>query len=312
MSSALAFLMCVERGPLESQSILCVSSLRNWGGALADAPVYAFAPRPGSEPASGTVDSLEALDVTVIDRPLNERHPEHPTWNKVYVSAWAERELEHDTLAFTDSDCAFLNEPAALAEGDWLAAAKPVGVARAASTGVGDEAEAWWQRLYQALGVRSEPYVTTAVDRTRIRAYWNAGLVASRRSAGLFGAWEEALERLVGSGCVHTKPELMDQMSWAGLLADRHDDVWELPDAYNYPLPQRARLPEAAATLGLDELVHVHLHRWAHADGFLAELEPPLESDSERRRWLDERLPLEPRLDRSFKRVQARRLERSE
>ena len=308
---SMAFLLCVERGPLEAQSRLCVSSLREFGGAHADAPVYAFAPRPGLGPAPETRDALAGLGVELVDEPLNQRHSEHPTWNKVYVSAWAERELDHQTLVFTDSDCVFMNEPSDLASGEWNAAAKPVGVARAASRGPGDgEAEEWWQRLYATVGVSSEPYVTTAVDRVRVRAYWNAGLLATRRAAGLFAAWEAAHERLVDAGCIHPKPELMDQMSWAAALADRHFELWELPDSYNYPLPQRARLPGGASELELDELVHVHLHRWAHVERFLAELEPPL-GDSARRRWLDERLPLEPVRDESFAEVQARRLGRS-
>jgi hypothetical protein len=308
---SVGFLLCVERGPLEAQALLCVDSLRAFGGTLAGAPVHAFAPRPGMGPDAATVAALSERGVSFVDAPLNEHHADHPTWNKVFVAAWAERELDHDTLVFTDSDCVFLGEPAALATGDWAAAAKPVGVARAASRGPGDEAEEWWRRLYEVLGVRSQPFVTTAVDRTRVRAYWNAGLLAARRRAGLFAAWEDALGRLLDAGCVHPKPELMDQMSWAGAVADRHGEVWELPDPYNYPLPQRARLPAAAAELELDEIVHAHLHRWAHVDGFLAELEPPLAADSERRRWLEARLPLEPKQEGSFKQVQARRRARS-
>ncbi|MGI9019992.1 MAG: hypothetical protein ACR2G3_04700 [Solirubrobacterales bacterium] len=309
---SLAFLLCVERGPLEAQSLLCVSSLREFGGEHADAPVYAFAPRPGLGPQAATREAMAALDVELVDRPLNASHAEHPTWNKVYVAAWAERELDAQRLVFTDSDCAFVAAPSALAGGKWAAAAKPVGVARAASLGPGDgRAEEWWRRLYETLGIAAEPYVTTAVDRVRVRAYWNAGLLAVRREAGIFTAWEGALERLLDAGCVHAKPELMDQMAWAGAVAERHDEVWELPDAYNYPLPQRARLPEPARSLELDDLVHLHLHRWAHVEGFLDEVEPPL-ADSKRRRWLAARLPLEPRSDGSFARVQARRRKRAD
>ncbi len=308
---SMAFLLCVERGPLEAQSLLCVSSLREFGGAHAEAPVYAFAPRPGLGPGAETRAALGRLGVELIDEPLNERHLDHPTWNKVYAAAWAERELDFTTLVFTDSDCAFVNEPSDLATGSWIAAAKPVGVARAASRGPDDgEAEEWWQRLYATAGVSSEPFVFTAVDGVRVRAYWNAGLLAARRAAGLFSAWEAAHERLVGAGCIHAKPELMDQMSWAATIADRHEEVWELSEPYNYPLPQRARLPGAASALELDDLVHVHLHRWAHVEGFLDELLPPL-ADSERRRWLAARLPLKPSRDESFADVQARRAERS-
>ena len=45
-----AFLICVEHGRLESEAILLVESLRAWGGACAESPVYAFAPRPEFQP----------------------------------------------------------------------------------------------------------------------------------------------------------------------------------------------------------------------------------------------------------------------
>jgi hypothetical protein len=64
-----AFLFCVEHGRLESEAIMLVESLRTWGGSCAQAPVYAFAPRPGFQPEPATLERLEALDVRLIDEP---------------------------------------------------------------------------------------------------------------------------------------------------------------------------------------------------------------------------------------------------
>jgi hypothetical protein len=225
-----------------------------------------------------------------------------PVMNKVFVSAWAERELDHAVLAFVDSDTVFLDQPRELTLDGWLAAAKPVGNSRTAgSTGPGDPNEPYWQLVYDQLGVRSWPYVTTTVDRARIRAYWNTGLVAARREAGLFQAWEEALVRLFESGCVFKKPVLMEQLAWAGVIADIHDRVLVLPDEYNYPLPKRTLLPPGVRDLELDDLVHVHYHRWGHLPGFLGEVRPPLDTGSERYRWLQERFPLTPTIDGPFR-----------
>src|SRR5262245_53500737 len=99
-----AFLLCVEKGPLEAQAALCVESLRKWGEAMADAPVYTFAPRPGHEPERATLERLAAMGATHISAPLNTAHPELPHTNKAYACAWAERELDHEVLAFVDSD----------------------------------------------------------------------------------------------------------------------------------------------------------------------------------------------------------------
>ena len=299
--SEIGFLIRVARGKLESQSLLFAESVRAWGGALADAPIYAFTDPEDSPPAQ-TIERLGEVGATHVELRLDSPYRDPPVLNKVFVSAWAERELDHDVLAFVDSDTAFLGEPRELTADGWVAAVKPVGNSRTAgSTGPGDPNEPYWQRVYDQLGVRSSPFVTTTVDRARIRAYWNTGLVAARRSAGLFGEWERALVRLFESGCVFKKPVLMEQVAWAGVIADVHDRVRILPEEYNYPLPKRRFLPAGVRDLELDDLVHVHYHRWGHLPGFLGELRPPLDPESDRYRWLEERFPLTPTIDEPFR-----------
>lgn len=293
----IAFLLCVEHGRLETEALLCVESLREFGGACAQAPVYAFAPRAGHEPEPATVERLEALGATVIAEPIVQRFEETPTFNKVAVSAWAERELDHETLVFTDTDAVFCGEPAELLEGDWVAAARPVDRRIAGSRGKG-KFEPFWRKMYAELGVSAEPYVETAVGQMRIRAYWNSGLVAARRSAGLFGAWEQALGRLYDAGIVQKRwPQFMDQLSWAGVTADLHDQVRILSSAYNYPLRHRQSLAPPADELDLAELVHLHYRLWFHLPGALEKVVPPFDSGSDRYRWLEQRLPIEPLVD---------------
>jgi hypothetical protein len=301
VSAELAFLIRVAEGNLAAQSELFVESVRRWGGGLAETPVYAFT-SPDDAPPAATIERLEELGATHVELDLSGRRRDPPVLNKVYCCAWAERELDHATLCFSDTDTVVLNEPRELVEGDWIAASKPVGSSRAGGQkGPGKRNEKFWKQMYDELGVRSEPWVTSVVDRKRIRAYWNTGLVAARRSEGLFAAWEEALERLFAKDVVFRKPVLMEQLAWSGVTADLHDRVWQLPDAYNYPLPKRRFLPDEMQALDLDDLVHVHLHKWAHLPGFLAEVLPPLDPQGERYRWLAERLPLEPTIDGPFR-----------
>jgi hypothetical protein len=295
-----AFLICVERGALEGQAILFTESVRAWGGAFSEAPVYAFAPRPESRPAPATADRLHELGASYVEAPLNVRYDRFPTLNKVVVCAWAERELDHETLVFADSDSVFLNEPAELATGDWEIAVRPVDRKIAGSRGRGRN-EPYWRRLYSTLGVTSEPFTETTVDREPIRAYWNAGLVAARREAGLFARWEEAARRLVDADVMHPKrPDFVDQFALAGVTADQHEGVRVLPPAYNYPLAFRSALPEPLQTLTLEQIAHLHYHRWFQLPGLLEMLDPPFAGDGERYRWLDSRLPLEPEIKQPF------------
>jgi hypothetical protein len=297
LNAETAFLICVERGRLESEAVLLVESLRAWGGGWSDADVYAFAPRPGFHPARTTLERLEAVGATVIDEPLVERFAELPTFNKVAVSAWAERELDHETLVFTDTDTVFLGEPAELGAGEWVAAMRPVDRRIAGSRGKGKH-EPFWRRMYEELDVEQRPFVETVVGQMRIRAYWNSGLIAVRRSAGLFGAWEDALTRLFDAGIVQKRwPQFMDQLSWAGVTADRHDGIKILSSAYNYPLRHRQALPPDARDLDLSGLVHLHYRLWFHLPGALEQVSPAFDAAGDRYRWLAERLPLEPILD---------------
>lgn len=290
----LAFLICIEKGRLESEAVLLIESLRAWGGARSDTPVYAFAPRPDHHPGPETIERIEALGVNYVDEPLVDRFAEYPTFNKVPVSAWAERELDYDVLVFADTDTIFTEDPSELVGGEWLAAARPVDRRIAGSKGKG-KGEPFWQRMYETLGVKSEPFVRTTVGEMQIRAYWNTGLIAVRRSAGLFAAWEQALIRLFDAGVVFNRwPQFMDQLSWAGVTADIHDQVRILPETYNYPLRHRQALGPEASALDLDQIVHLHYRLWFHLPDSLAEVVPPFDVESERYRWLAERLPLEP------------------
>ena len=290
----LAFLICVERGRLESESLLLVESLRTWGGACATAPIYAFSPRPEMAPEPATIEALHRRQVVTIDEPLVERFAEIPTFNKVAAAAWAERELDHETLVFTDSDCVFMGEPAELAEGDWVAAMRPVDRRIAGSKGKGKN-EPFWRKMYAELEVEARPFVETTVGQMPIRAYWNSGLIATRREAGLFSAWQRALLRLFEAGIVQKRwPQFMDQLSWAGVTADVHDRVRTLSATYNYPLPHRSGVAPAAQELDLDELVHLHYRLWFHLPNGLAEVSPPFDPSGQRYRWLEQRLPLEP------------------
>ena len=296
--SDLAFLICVEHGRLETEAVLLVESIRRWAGGAADAPIYAFSPRPDFQPGPETVDLLAGLGVTHVTESLIPELPGGlPTFNKVFVSAWAERELDHETLVFTDTDSVVLGEPTVLLGGDWVAAAKPVDRRIAGSRGKGKN-DPFWRRMYEALGVTSEPFVETAVGRMRIRAYWNSGLLAVRRSAGLFDAWERGLKTLYDRDIVyHRMPQFMDQLSWAAVTADYYDRMLILPSGYNYPLRQRGGLEDEARDLDLAEMVHLHYRLFFHLAEPLAAVLPPFDERSERYAWLDERLPIEPLVD---------------
>jgi hypothetical protein len=153
--------------------------------------------------------------------------------------------------------------------------------------------------MYELAGVTAEPFMTALADSRRVRAFWNGGLIVFRRSAGLAGEWLEFFgllrerDHLPEAGILN-----VDQLSLAAILARRPEAVEQLDHRYNHNLPLRATLPEPERSYELADMVSVHYHAWFNRTGFLEDLRPPLARDSDRYRWLQEYLPLEPTHDR--------------
>lgn len=312
MSATIRFVACAERGPLEEKALLLVRSIRRFGGRWADAPIDTFAPRAGHDLSPAVRRALEADGVTHHDEVLNRDFGHYPIANKIFAAARAEELAGEDIVVFLDTDTVILSEPAALALPDGIdAAVRPVEFhrwrepaegdprwatrhRRASSAGDGDPADEYWLRMYALCGVEARPFVETSCDRMRIRAYANSGLVAARRTAGIFARWRSDFLTLAAAGHHPRGGDLhyLDQLSLAATLARIWDRVQLLDGRYNYPLVGRPLLGEPLRSARLDQLVHVHYNRYFHVDGFLASLEPPVERDGAVAPWLQQQLPL--------------------
>ena len=145
---SLRIVCCVEAGRLEGETLLLCSSLRRFGGALADSPVTAYRPRAGDELSPATRTALDELGVELIEDELNVEHAFHPIANKLHAGAHAEGAFGEESIAVLDSDAVFLAEPALLELADGIdAAAAPVGKVSEGTTGPGHENEPYWRDL---------------------------------------------------------------------------------------------------------------------------------------------------------------------
>ena len=289
----IAFVTCVEAGPLEEQAILFAASLRRWGGRHANARILCLEPRGPSGLRDATVAALDELQVEHRAERLNVEFESYPIANKMFAAVWAEETLAEDVVAVCDTDTFFVNEPVKLelARG---AAARPVGQKKRGSTGPGDSNDPYWERMYELCGVEERPWVETTRAGTRLRAYFNSGLVAVRREERLLAQWLDDFRTLMSAEHFPADGKRnMDQLALAVTLARIWPRVEVLDAPYNYMLRRRPRMPEPDRSLGLEDLVQVHYRKWLHVPGFVDELEPPI-PDGERLRWLQEHLPLRP------------------
>lgn len=294
--TALAFVACVERGELEKKTLLLCRSIRRFGGRHADAAIYTFQPRAGTTVSRRTAAQLAELGVEHITERLNVRYGHYAIGNKIFASARAEELAGEDVLVFLDSDTVIVNEPRALELADGIdAAVRPVDMHRSpaepdddadpfwqtrfrrvSSSGPGDPMDDYWLRLYDLLGIEARPFVITTCSHQRIRAYFNSGLVAVRRTAGLFAQWRDDFVRLTEARHIPRNGPLhyMDQVSLAATLTRVWDRV-AIPDGrYNYPLPGRDSLDEPYRSMPLERLVHIHYN--AMFDAVSRWLEPPV------------------------------------
>ncbi|ADJ29198.1 hypothetical protein [Nitrosococcus watsonii] len=295
-----AFLFCLEAGYLEPQSLLLAHSIRRWGGRYAYCPLHAFKPRQGPPLAPTTLDALRTLGVALHEEPLNQEHRFYPFANKIYACARAEEMLQEEFLVFCDSDTVFLGEPAAFDLNPALdATLQPVVLVGQGSTGPDHPHDGFWRRMYQLAGAKHAPYVNTMERGISIRGYWNAGLIAARREQKIFRQWFEIFQLLIKAGHIPPSGNInnLDQLSLAATLARFPERIGTLDYHYNYSLPRRSFFHGAMGTADLDELIHIHYHRWFNRPGFLESLEPSLGRDTLQYQWLKPFLPFHPTID---------------
>jgi hypothetical protein len=294
-----AIVICTERGPLEDLSILLCESIREFGGGWKNVPVHSFSPRRGLAPGRTTLRRLEALGVEHSSAPLNRGHADHRFFNKLVAMAEMERQASYERLIWLDSDAFLLNEPGRFelkgGEDAALGAEHQINVG---STGPGDRNEPFWRRLYEVCGVGRaglaglaglESYVTTVLERRRIRAYWNGGVAAVRADRGIFTAAARNFHLAREMGLRHRGGELfLDQAVISATVCAVARRVRTLPVGYNYPYAYEPQLRREKRALPLDRIVVLH-----HTTAFRQELRPALcllrSPDCPRKRWIVER-----------------------
>jgi hypothetical protein len=318
-SSDVAFVLVVERGSLEWQSVMFVDSLRRWGGQLGTAPVYALSPRHDQRPRGDVVAELERLGAGYVDSVRNPDTSGYGTVNRIVAAAHIERTTGHDVVVVVDSDTLVLGPLDALALApDVDMAARPVDVVGLSATGPDDAAAPYWEGLCRLAGTELSmlPRTNTTVDDTSILANYNGGLVAVRRSVGILESTEKLYFDAVTAG-IKPQSGRRGLRAGAGPVPDGVAEIFgsaqavlsvaawtlthridELPANYNVPLHFVDELSPTAREHAFPGAVHVHYH-WLldpdqPTDPLRTRSDSPLTADQ--RAWLDERLRWRGRL----------------
>jgi hypothetical protein len=253
MSDRVTFAVCVEPGPhrLEHKAATLFLTMRRNMGALAKAPIRAYAPRPGRAAAPWLRALMDHFEVEYLDAPLNAAHPDYPLANKPLALAHAEETSASEYVVFLDTDILVWREPSRFLLEPGVDIALVADTTKTtASAGPGDRFEPYWEELYAFVGATARPFVTTTVSNERVRGTWNSGVVPLRRSAGIARQWREAMLALLERDFAPSEASYLRENNLLSAIATAHYDRYaELPVSYNYPVQAWDRMrvtPEEA------------------------------------------------------------------
>ena len=256
-------------------------SIRRYAGRFMTSDLYAVSPRTGHAISVDARKKLDDLRVHYIDKLLNTSCSEYGPANRVAAAAYIEGMNRHDILVILDSDTLFLREPSEfLLSPNIDIAVRPVDVKGICTAGPQDLFDTYWQSLCRCCGVDYDdlPWSESFVDRHRIKANYNGGLVVARGGLGILRRWADfffasirqnlrprssASPFRTGAGWVTSAAGTLWGSNQAALslaIWSTTRQVQELSPTYNYPLHLHDRIDPVLMRATFPHLVHVHYH----------------------------------------------------
>lgn len=233
----------------ETNARLLVESIRAFAGALAQTPIWLFSPDDGPPPAHALTDRLQALQVTRVPYSMDSTARAFPFTDKVQAHAAAEAKACGYTalLVWLDANTVVLHAPQAFL----LPEDRALGFRPVHHTLIGSRFEApldsFWTLIYQHCAVPQDRVfpMWTHVDGTRLRPYFNAGILITRPETGLIRAWRDTFFRIYPAPAFHAFYQhdaryrvFMHQAVLSGVILAKltPPEMLELPPTYNYPI----------------------------------------------------------------------------
>jgi hypothetical protein len=245
-----------------AQAGLMIDSLRDFGGELAECPIWLFTTRP---------DELDSEDwgSRGVQIQLLQTSPELRRYYfsaMVYACAQAESmaSAQVTSLVWVSPGCLFLQPPWLFDLGeDWDAAVRPVHI-RNVGLPLESAPDAFWRGVYAALGVDGVHLgVESFVDAQVLNAYFNSHAFSVRPALGLMKRWQKLFTALVSddtyqSAACQDQPHkiFLFQAILSTLLATTIpiQRLRLLPPDYNYPYNLQAEIPPERRATCLESL----------------------------------------------------------
>lgn len=226
-----------------------IRSLRTFGGACRDHPVWICRPETAETTPPELLKALTDQHARLLETPL----PADLSWlfyaGKPFAGAECEARAEArgDQLLWMDDDTIVLNDPSECDLPDEIDfACCPVMHNRAGSLAA-NPPDPFWSAIYELLQLRPDQLftMTTPADRRKIRAYFHCGLIALRPEKRVFRQWAEDFRKLVTDPYIEqmcridrVKRVFLHQHALTGAVLHKIDParLRLFSESYNYPL----------------------------------------------------------------------------
>lgn len=258
-------IICTESGYLEAQSKLLIYSIRKFGGIIKNADIYSYNPRKGKPLNKSTIKFFEEHKVKNIEIHLNKDYINYAFANKPIVCAHREKLTKADVLIFLDSDTFFLKSPDFISDikaGELFM--RPVD-----SKGIGtdkqftDDNASYWKNIYKNIGVKNHKTINTTLDNKEILEYYNAGMIITHVSNGLFKKWKLNFDKIMSK---KIKPKLgiffVEQSVLSATISSMSLLVNPLPKEFNCPIHLIQNIKNPSYSIDkISDIKHVHYHK---------------------------------------------------
>src|SRR4030066_2250735 len=284
----------------ETNALLLADSIRTFLGSLSKSPILYFTTEHRKQLSTVARDRLVSLKVKVIPFKIDSETLQFPFASDVFAAAAAESTVysHTDLLAWLGTNTVVLQEPEAFL----LQNEKNLGYRPVHHTLVGsryDETlDEFWSLVYHHCNVPQDRIfpMKTHTDETRIRPYFNAGLLITRPYKRLLQTWNDTffdLHQKLPFRKFYEKNDLykifIHQALLSGVILSKFEtnELAELPSTYNYPLHLYTKDVTDHRPSFLEEVVTFRHESFYHDKQWIEKIQ----AKQQRRKWLADRIP---------------------
>jgi hypothetical protein len=284
----------------ETNALLLADSIRTFAGSLSRNPILYFTPKYGKQLSTAAKDRLVSLNVKAIPFKIDSETLQFPLAGDVFAAAVAESTVysQTDLLAWLGTNTVVLQEPEAFL----LQKEKNLGYRPVHHTLVGsryDKAiDEFWTLVYRYCKVPQDRIfpMKTHIDGTRIRPYFNAGMLITRPYKHLLQTWSniffDSYQKLLFRE-FYEENDLykifIHQALLSGVILSNFETVElaELPSTYNYPLHLHTKDVTDHRPSFIEEVVTFRHENFYHDKEWIKKMP----AKQQLRQWLAERVP---------------------